>query len=170
MSADATAERSTTQPDSASDDRESLLSAEAKKVVGATATVVAEHAEQITSLFYDSMFAAHPELLRVFNLGNQATGEQSRALAASVVVYAVQLIDPSAPPFDHVMTRIAYKHISLGIRPEQYTMVRHRRSLRVSTCRSLSISPTGLDNRVSTRCPRPESGLVSRSLSGGSGG
>src|SRR4051794_9097116 len=69
------------------------------------------------------MFAENPELLRVFNQGNQATGEQSRALAASVVAYAVQLIDPSAPSFQHVMRRIAYKHISLGIRPEQYTIV-----------------------------------------------
>ena len=69
------------------------------------------------------MFAAHPELLRVFNQGNQATGEQSKALAGSVVAYAVQLIDPKAPSFDHVMRRIAYKHVSLGIRPEQYTIV-----------------------------------------------
>jgi hemoglobin-like flavoprotein len=36
------------------------------------------------------------------------------------VAYAVQLIDPEAPSFDHVMRRIAYKHVSLGIRPEQY--------------------------------------------------
>src|SRR6478672_6306761 len=71
------------------------------------------------------MFAEHPELLRVFNQGNQATGEQSRALAASVVAYAVHLIDPEAPPFDRVLERIAYKHISLGIRPEQYTIVGH---------------------------------------------
>ncbi len=105
------------------EDRQSLLSLEAKAVVEATAGVVAEHAEQITERFYPSMFKAHPELLRVFNQGNQATGEQSRALAASVVAYAVQLIDPSAPSFEHVMRRIAYKHISLGIRPEQYTIV-----------------------------------------------
>jgi nitric oxide dioxygenase len=39
------------------------------------------------------------------------------------VAYAVQLIDPEAPSFDHVMRRIAYKHVSLGIRPEQYTIV-----------------------------------------------
>lgn len=105
------------------EDRHTLLSSEAKAVVEATAAVVADHAEQITALFYPSMFAAHPELLRVFNVGNQATGEQSRALAASVVAYAVQLIDPTAPSFGHVMNRIAYKHISLGIRPEQYTIV-----------------------------------------------
>ncbi len=107
------------------EDRQSLLSAESKAVVEATAAVVAEHAEQITARFYPAMFAAHPELLRLFNQGNQATGEQSRALAASVVAYAVQLIDPAAPSFAHVMKRIAYKHISLGIRPEQYTIVGH---------------------------------------------
>jgi hemoglobin-like flavoprotein len=69
------------------------------------------------------MLAEHPELLRVFNQGNQATGEQSRALAASVVAYAVQLVDPGAPSFAHVLRRIAYKHASLGIRPERYTIV-----------------------------------------------
>jgi len=108
-----------------SDHSQSLLSADSEAVVKATAAVVAQHAEQITGCFYPRMFAAHPELLRVFNQGNQATGEQSRALAASVVAYAVQLIDPDAPPFHHVMQRIAHKHISLGIRPEQYTIVGH---------------------------------------------
>lgn len=79
----------------------------------ATAPVVAAHADQITANFYPRMFNAHPELLRVFNQGNQATGEQSKALAGSVVAYAVQLIDPEAPSFEHVMHRIAYKHVSL---------------------------------------------------------
>ena len=73
---------------------QSLLSQSSDAVVRATAAVVAEHAEQITARFYARMFAECPALLRVFNQGNQATGEQSRALAASVVAYAVQLIDP----------------------------------------------------------------------------
>ena len=97
--------------------RDSLLSAGSEAVIKATAAVVAEHAEQITARFYPRMFAEYPELLRVFNQGNQATGEQSQALAGAVVAYAVQLIDPAAPSFDHVMTRIAYKHVSLGIGP-----------------------------------------------------
>jgi nitric oxide dioxygenase len=101
----------------------SLLSPESLSVVQATASVIAAHADQITAHFYPRMFDAHPEVLRVFNQGNQATGEQSKALAGSVVAYAVQLIDPEAPSFDHVMRRIAYKHVSLGIRPEQYTIV-----------------------------------------------
>ncbi len=103
----------------------SLLSESGHAVVAATAPVVAEHADEITDRFYSNMFAAHPELLRVFNQGNQATGEQSKALAASVVAYAVQLIDPNAPSFAHVMRRIAYKHMSLGVRAEQYTVVGH---------------------------------------------
>jgi len=105
--------------------RESLLCESSESVIRATAGVVAEHAEQITARFYPRMFAERPDLLRVFNQANQATGEQSRALAASVVAYAVHLIDPEAPSFDHVMTRIAHKHLSLGIRPEQYTVVGH---------------------------------------------
>lgn len=104
---------------------QSILSSRSGAVVQATAAVVAGNAEKITACFYPRMFDEHPELLRVFNQGNQATGEQSKALAASIVAYAVHLIDPDAPSFDHVMTRIAHKHISLGIRPDQYTIVGH---------------------------------------------
>ncbi|MEO6470423.1 MAG: globin domain-containing protein [Aeromicrobium sp.] len=100
-----------------------MLSPESAAVVRATAPVVAENAVEITSRFYPAMFKAHPELLRVFNQGNQATGDQRKALAASVVAYAVQLIDPEAPSFAPILARIAHKHISLGIRPEQYTVV-----------------------------------------------
>ena len=119
----------------------SLLSPTSRSVVQATAAVVAEHAEQITLRFYARMFEEHPELLRVFNQGNQATGEQSRALAASVVAYAVQLIDPDAPPFDRVMQRIAYKHISLGIRPEQYTIVGHHLLAAVGEVLGAAVTP-----------------------------
>lgn len=101
------------------------LSSESEAVVRATAGVVAEHADEITTLFYRGMFAAHPELLHVFNRANQAIGEQPKALAASVVAFAVQLIDPDAPDFTPVMRRIAHKHVSLGIQARQYTIVGH---------------------------------------------
>lgn len=100
-----------------------LLSAGSAEIVRATAGVVAAHSEEITSRFYPHMFAAHPELLSVFNVANQAIGEQPKALAASVVSYAVQLIDPDAPDFGPVLRRIAHKHVSLGIRATQYTIV-----------------------------------------------
>ncbi|WP_409484534.1 globin domain-containing protein [Arsenicicoccus dermatophilus] len=102
-----------------------MLSPESTEVVKATAGVVAAHAETITSRFYPHMFAAHPELMRVFNKANQAVGEQPKALAASVVAYAVNLIDPDAPDFRPVMRRIAHKHVSLGIKATEYTIVGH---------------------------------------------
>ena len=100
-----------------------VLSPAAEAVVRATAGVVAEHSETISARFYESMLGERPELWRLFNRANQETGEQSRALAASVVGYAVQLIDPDAPSFEPVLRRIAGKHITLGITPEQYTLV-----------------------------------------------
>ncbi|MCH9731888.1 MAG: hemin transporter [Actinomycetia bacterium] len=102
-----------------------MLSPESTAIVEATAGVVAENAVEITSRFYPHMFAAHPELMRVFNNANQAIGEQPRALAASVVAYAVNLIDPSAPDFGPVMRRIAHKHVSLGIKSYEYPIVGH---------------------------------------------
>lgn len=99
------------------------LTPQSEAVVAATAEVVGEHAEEITRTFYPSLFAAHPELLNVFNTANQAVGEQPKALAASVVAFAQQLVDPQAPDFSPVMRRIAHKHVALGIRAEQYTLV-----------------------------------------------
>ncbi len=102
-----------------------LLSNESEVIVKATAAVVADNAVAITSNFYPRMFAAHPELLNIFNKADQALGEQAQALAASVVAYAVQLIDPDAPSFRPVLERIAHKHVSLGITATQYTIVGH---------------------------------------------
>ncbi|MDI3331653.1 MAG: globin domain-containing protein [Micrococcus sp.] len=99
------------------------LSPDSAAIVGQTAGVVAEHAEEITKVFYPDMFAAHPELLNVFNRANQAIGEQPKALAASVVAFAVHLIDPDAPDFTPVMQRIAHKHVSLGIKAPEYLIV-----------------------------------------------
>ena len=88
------------------------LSPESEAVVKETAGVVAEIADDATVIFYRDMFEAHPELLNVFNVANQAIGEQPKALAASVVAFAVHLINPEAPDFTPIMQRIAHKHVS----------------------------------------------------------
>ncbi|WP_029259201.1 globin domain-containing protein [Microbacterium sp. TPU 3598] len=117
------------------------LSTESEAVVRATEGVVAQHADEITTLFYREMFAAHPELLRVFNRANQAIGEQPKALAASVVAFAVHLIDPEAPDFTPVMRRIAHKHVSLGIQARQYTIVGHHLLDAVQTVLGDAVTP-----------------------------
>ncbi|OLF19345.1 globin domain-containing protein [Actinophytocola xanthii] len=100
-----------------------MLSAASAEVVRATLPVVRDHATEITGVFYPSMFAAHPELLEVFNQGNQANGQQRVALASAVVAFAGHLLEPDATPFDAIAERIVHKHVSLGIRAEQYPIV-----------------------------------------------
>ncbi len=98
-----------------------MLSAASAAMVRATLPVVRDHAAEITAEFYPSMFAAHPELLNLFNQGNQASGKQQVALAAAVVAYAQHLLDGT--PFGPIADRIAHKHVSLGVRPDQYPIV-----------------------------------------------
>jgi nitric oxide dioxygenase len=102
-----------------------VLSTASAQVVRATLPVVRDHAVQITGEFYPSVFAAHPELLDLFNQGNQASGQQRVALASAVVAFAGHLLDPDtdAASFDAIAERIAHKHVSLGIRAEQYPIV-----------------------------------------------
>ena len=100
------------------------LSPEQAEVIKATLPLVGAHIEEITTEFYQRMFAAHPELIRnLFNRGNQAQGAQQKALAASVATFATHLIDPNLPHPAELMSRIAHKHTSLGIVAEQYPIV-----------------------------------------------
>lgn len=142
-----------TAPPRPSSDTHPALSPAAEAVVRATAGVVAEHSETISARFYESMLGERPELWRLFNRANQETGEQSRALAASVVGYAVQLIDPDAPSFEPVLRRIAGKHITLGITPEQYTLVgRHLLGAVADILGAASLPPSLPRGTRSTGC------------------
>ncbi|GHI97588.1 globin domain-containing protein [Streptomyces olivaceus] len=103
-----------------------MLSEQSVPVVRATLPAVAASIGDITRLFYRKLFDAHPELLRdLFNRGNQANGEQQRALAGSIAAFAGLLLEhPDARP-DVMLSRIAHKHASLGITSDQYKIV-HR--------------------------------------------
>lgn len=100
-----------------------MLSESSAAVVAATLPAVRAHGEAITGRFYQRMFDAHPELLDIFNRGNQASGAQRAALAAAVVAYAEHLTGGSAAPWGPILDRIAHKHASLGITPAQYPIV-----------------------------------------------
>ena len=71
--------------------------------------------------FYQNMFAAHPELLDIFNKTNQTQGKQQTALATAVLA-AAKHIDNLNAILPHV-TQIAHKHRSLQIKPEHYPIV-----------------------------------------------
>lgn len=58
-----------------------------------------------------------------FNRGNQAQGTQQEALAGSVAAYASALISALDHRPENLLARVAHKHVSLGIRPDQYQVV-----------------------------------------------
>lgn len=101
-----------------------MLSTTSAATVKATLPVIAAAIEDITPIFYTRMFAAHPELERdLFNRGNQAQGDQQRALAGAIAAYASLLVaEDGRDPMD-MLARIAHKHASLGITEDQYPIV-----------------------------------------------
>ncbi|MFI8008132.1 globin domain-containing protein [Streptomyces sp. NPDC086010] len=101
-----------------------MLSAQSTPVVRATLPAVGAHLSAITELFYRRMFEERPELLRtLFNRANQASGTQREALAGAVAAFATALVERPGERPDAMLGRIAHKHASLGITPDQYTLV-----------------------------------------------
>ncbi|MFD9306197.1 globin domain-containing protein [Streptomyces sp. NPDC060048] len=101
-----------------------MLSEKSTATVRATLPAVGAAIGDITELFYEKLFAAHPELLRdLFNRGNQNSGLQKQALAGSIAAFATRLVEhPDTRP-DVMLGRIAHKHASLGVTREQYPVV-----------------------------------------------
>ncbi|MFJ2770004.1 globin domain-containing protein [Streptomyces sp. NPDC087300] len=103
-----------------------MLSEPSATTVRATLPVVGGAIGDITERFYDRLFTAHPELLRdLFNRGNQAAGTQRQALAGSIAAFATYLVEHPDERPDVMLRRIAHKHASLGVAPDQYPVV-HR--------------------------------------------
>ena len=101
-----------------------MLSDTSLPVITATLPVVGEHIEEIAKRFYKHMFEARPDLLDgLFNRGNQADGRQQQALAGSIAAFAGLLVDNVDQIPDHLLSRVAHKHVSLGLSPDQYQVV-----------------------------------------------
>lgn len=98
-----------------------MLSPSTRQLVKATVPVLQQHGVALTSHFYRRMFSHNPELKNLFNQGHQHSGQQQQALAMAVLAYAQHIDDPS--PLAPVLTRVAHKHVSLGIRAEHYPIV-----------------------------------------------
>jgi nitric oxide dioxygenase len=98
-----------------------MLSEHTRSRVKATVPVLQQHGLALTSHFYQRMFTHNPELKNLFNQGHQHSGQQQQALAMAVLAYAEHIDDPS--PLLPVLTRVANKHVSLGIRAEHYPIV-----------------------------------------------
>jgi len=98
-----------------------MISEASRPYIDASVPVLRQHGLTITKLFYTNMLGAHPELTRIFNMGNQASGAQQQSLASAVFAYAANIGNPGA--LGPVVERIVHKHVSVGIRAEHYPIV-----------------------------------------------
>ncbi|CAI6058439.1 NO-inducible flavohemoprotein [Cohnella sp. JJ-181] len=98
-----------------------MLSSRTIEIIKSTVPVLERHGTTITKRFYQTMFAAHPELLNLFNHANQSQGRQQTALAN--VVYAAALHIDKLESILPVVKQIAHKHRSLGVKADQYPIV-----------------------------------------------
>lgn len=98
-----------------------MLDTKTIEIIKSTVPVLEKHGEDITKTFYKLMFTNHPELLNIFNHANQKQGRQQKALANSV--YAAAKYIDNLEAILPVVTQIAHKHRSLGIKPEHYPIV-----------------------------------------------
>ncbi|MBA9045486.1 MULTISPECIES: globin domain-containing protein [Streptomyces] len=119
-----------------------MLSEQSAATVRATLPAVGAAIEQITERFYARLFDAHPELLRdLFNRGNQASGAQKSALAGSIAAFAGHLVEHPDQRPDAMLSRIAHKHASLGVVPEQYPVVHEHLFAAIAEILGASVTP-----------------------------
>lgn len=97
------------------------LDPKVRETIKATVDFLAENGVEITTLFYQKLFTAHPELKHVFNLSNQQNGEQQQALARAVYGFASNV--DNLDVLKGVLERIGHKHVSLNVTADQYAVV-----------------------------------------------
>lgn len=101
-----------------------MLSNKSRPVIEATLPLIGSRIGEITPIFYNRLFTAHPELLDgLFSRSNQKNGTQQQALAGSIAAFATHLVNNPGTLPEAVLARIAHKHTSLGIVEEQYPIV-----------------------------------------------
>lgn len=112
-----------------------MLQATTIDVIKSTIPLLETHGRQITDVFYDNLFTNHPYLMNIFNMANQSTGSQSRALSDAVIAYAknIENIETLLP----VVARIAHKHVSLGVKAKHYALVGENLLLAIAQVLSL---------------------------------
>jgi len=100
-----------------------MLSQQHIDTVKATIPLLASAGTAITEHFYQRMFLHNPELKNVFNMTHQKTGGQPAALFNAIAAYATHI--DNLEVLTGAVMRIAHKHTSFNIQPDQYDIVGH---------------------------------------------
>ncbi|MBB6521890.1 NO-inducible flavohemoprotein [Pseudoteredinibacter isoporae] len=100
-----------------------MLSEHTIQVVKSTIPLIEGASDILTDHFYRRMFLHNPELQDVFNMSHQRSGRQRAALYDAIAGYAKNI--ENLEVLKGAVERIAHKHSSFGIQPEQYDIVGH---------------------------------------------
>lgn len=98
-----------------------MLDAQTIAVVKSTIPLLAATGPKLTAHFYDRMFSHNPELKEIFNMSNQRNGDQREALFNAICAYAANIENLAV--LLPAVEKIAQKHTSFQIKPEQYDIV-----------------------------------------------
>ncbi|KIU43738.1 dihydropteridine reductase [Pseudomonas putida] len=98
-----------------------MLNAQDRAIVKATVPLLESGGEALTTHFYKLMLSEYPEVRPLFNQANQASGDQPRALANGVLMYARHI--DQLEQLGGLVNQIINKHVALQILPEHYPIV-----------------------------------------------
>ncbi|KRG61664.1 dihydropteridine reductase [Stenotrophomonas humi] len=100
-----------------------MLTATQRDLIKATVPLLETGGEALTKHFYGRMLSESDVARPLFNQVHQATGDQPRALANSVLMYAkhIDRLEALGP----LVGQIVNKHVALQILPEHYPIVGH---------------------------------------------
>ncbi|WP_313222484.1 NO-inducible flavohemoprotein [Stutzerimonas nitrititolerans] len=98
-----------------------MLCAEQRALIKATVPLLESGGEALTAHFYRLMLSEHPEVRPLFNQAHQASGDQSRALANGVLMYAKHI--DQLERLGGLVSQIVNKHVALQVLPEHYPIV-----------------------------------------------
>ena len=97
------------------------LTVDQTAIITATVPILEVGGETLTKHFYANMLKDYPVVVPFFNQAHQASGDQPRALANAVLMYAknIERMENLGP----LVNQIINKHVSLNIDPDHYPIV-----------------------------------------------
>lgn len=98
-----------------------MLSASDRAIVKATVPLLESGGETLTTHFYKKMLNEYPQVRPLFNPAHQASGDQPRALANGLLMYARHIDE--LEQLGDLLAKIINKHVALQILPEHYPIV-----------------------------------------------
>ncbi|MEB0044903.1 MULTISPECIES: NO-inducible flavohemoprotein [unclassified Pseudomonas] len=98
-----------------------MLSLQDRAIVKSTVPLLESGGEALITYFYRMMLSEYPEVRPLFNPAHQASGDQPRALANGVLMYARHI--DQLDSLGDLVANIVNKHVALQILPEHYPIV-----------------------------------------------